>query len=119
MYMETNSQSFNLSIFTQETKNICLCTATSIMIIILFVISPLSNFFKTSFFMKILSIVLMGYIIFLNYKQTHLLRSASSVADSIALQSQLNTNILFSYIFSFFIGLLIIFVFKSMIMSFF
>ena len=117
--METNNQPFNLSIFTQETKNICLCTATSIMIIILFVISPLSNFFKTSLFMKILSVVLMGYIIFLNYKQTDLLRSASTITDSLAVQSQLNTNILFSYIFTFFIGLLIIFVLKSMITSFF
>jgi len=117
--MESKNQPFNLSIFTQETKNICLCTATSIMIIILFVISPLSNFFKTSLFMKIISLILMGYIVFLNYNQTHLLRSASSLADSIAVQSQLNTNILFSYIFTFFIGLLIIFVFKSIIMSFF
>ena len=117
--MESNNQPFNLSIFTKETKNICICTATSIMLIILFVISPLSNFFRTSLFMKILSIIIMGYIIFLNYKQTDLLRSASLVADSIAVKSQLNINILFSYIFILFIGLLIIFVFKSMIMSFF
>lgn len=117
--METNTNSINLSIFTQETKNMCLCTATSIMIIILFVISPLSNFFKTSLFMKILAMGLMTYIIFLNYKQTDLLRSAISNADSLAVQSQLNINILCSYIFTFFIGLLIIFVFKSMIISFF
>jgi hypothetical protein len=117
--METNTNSINLSIFTQETKNMCLCTATSIMIIILFVISPLSNFFKTSLFMKILAMGLMTYIIFLNYKQTDLLRSAISNADSLAVKSQLNINILCSYIFTFFIGLLIIFVFKSMIISFF
>ena len=118
--METNnSQPFNLSIFTQETKNICLCTATSIMIIILFVISPLSNFFKTSLIMKIFSIGIMIYIIYLNYNQTDLLRSASAVADSEAVKSQLNINILCSYVFTFFIGLLIIFVFKNMIVSFF
>ena len=116
MYMD---KPFNLSIFTEETKNICLCTATSIMIIILFVISPLSNFFKTSLFMKILSIGLMTYIIYLNYNQTNLLRSASVVTDSLAIQLRLNTNILCSYVFSFFIGLLIIFVFKNIIISFF
>lgn len=119
MYMEIQSQSFNLSIFTQETKNICLCTATSIIIIIMFVISPLSNFFKTSFFMKIISLMLMLYIIILNYKQTDLLRSASLVTDSEVVRTQLNMNVLCSYIFTFFIGLLIIFVFKSIIMSFF
>jgi hypothetical protein len=117
--MESNSQPFNLSIFTQETKNICLCTATSIMIIILFVISPLSNFFRTSLIMKILSIGIMLYIIYLNYNQTDLLRSATLVADSELVKSQLNINILCSYVFTFFIGLLIIFVFKNMVISFF
>jgi len=117
--MESNSQPFNLSIFTQETKNICLCTATSIMIIILFVISPLSNFFRTSLIMKILSIGIMSYIIYLNYNQTDLLRSATLVANSESVKAQLNINILCSYVFTFFIGLLIIFVFKNMIISFF
>ena len=116
--METNPTPFNLSIFTEETKSICICTATAIIIIILFVISPLSNFFKTSFIMKTISIILMGYIVSLSYKQTEILRSANLVADSEAVKAQLNTNILFSYIFTFFIGLLIIFVFKSMIVSF-
>jgi hypothetical protein len=117
--MATNTRPFNLSIFTQETKNICLCTATSIMIIVLFVISPLSSFFKTSLFMKTFSLLLMFYVFILSYKQTDLLSSASLVADSDAIKSQLNTNILCSYVFMFFIGLLIIFVFKSIIISFF
>ena len=117
--MEKNNIPFNLSIFTQETKNICLFTATSIVIIIMFVISPLSNFFKTSLFMKIISLILMIYIIFLNYKQVDLLRSASLAEDSLDVKSQLNTNIFCSYIFSFSIGLLIIFLFKNIIISFF
>jgi hypothetical protein len=116
--MDTNPKPYNLSIFTQETKNICICTATSIIIIIFFVISPLSNFFKTSFIMKLISVLLLGYIISLSYKQIELLRSANLVANSEAVKQQLNTNILFSYIFTFFIGLLIIFVFKSIIISF-
>jgi hypothetical protein len=108
-----NPNPLNVSIFTEKTKNICLCTATAIMFIVLFVISPLSNFFKTSLFMKILSIVLMGYVVSLSYHQIELLRAASLVANSEAVQAQLNANILCSYVFTFFIGLLIIFVFKS------
>ena len=49
-----NDQSFNISLFTEETKKICICSASSIIIIILFVISPLSNFLKTSIFMKLI-----------------------------------------------------------------
>lgn len=119
MYMETTTQSFDSAIFTKETKNICICTATSIMIIIMFIISPLSNFFKTSFFMKIISAILLLYVLFLNYRQTNILKSASIISDSDAVKSQLNINILCSYVFTFFIGLLIIFIFKNMIMSFF
>jgi len=110
--MDSNS-AFNLSIFTDITKNICMCSAVSIAIIVLFIISPLSNFFKTSLFMKIIALIILVYTIYLNTKQTNLLRNASvsSVAEQV--KSQLNINIICSYVFTIFIGLLIIFVIKS------
>lgn len=115
--MEQTNQPFNVKIFTEDTKNICMCTATSIVIIILFIISPLSNFFKTSFFMKSIAIILMVYILMLNYTQTNILRGASAVSESESIRSQLDTNIMCSYVFTFFIGLLTIFTFKSIIIS--
>jgi hypothetical protein len=111
--MDTNSK-FNLSIFTDSTKNICMCTAVSITIIICFIISPLSNFFKTSLFMKIVALIILGYTIYLNSNQTNLLRDASVKSNREQLKSQLNINIMCSYIFTLFIGLLIIFVIKSL-----
>ena len=110
--MDSNS-SFNLMIFTDETKKICLCSATSIFLIVLFIISPLSNFFTTSLLMKIVTLVILVYTIYLNNNQTNLLREASSVINSEKLKSQLNLNIICSYVFTIFIGLLIIFVIKS------
>ena len=104
---------FNLSIFTDVTKNICMCSAFSIGIIVLFIISPLSNFFRTSLFMKLIAIIILSYTLFLNNKQTNLLRSANLSANSEKIKSQLNINIICSYVFSLFIGLLIIFVIKS------
>jgi len=111
--METNEESINLNIFTDKTKSICLCTATSIFIIVAFIITPLSNFYKTSIIMKLVSLIIMGYILYLNYGQTELLRSASKIADTEQIQSQLNKNIICSYVFTLFIGLLFIFVLKS------
>jgi hypothetical protein len=110
--MDSNS-AFNLTIFTDITKNICMCSAVSIAIIVLFIISPLSNFFKTSLFMKIIALIILVYTIYLNTKQTNLLRNASvsSVAEQV--KSQLNINIICSYVFTIFIGLLIIFIIKS------
>ena len=110
--MDSNTP-FNLMIFTDETKNVCLCSATSIILILLFIISPLSNFLTTSLLMKIVTLVILVYTIYLNNKQTKLLREASSLINSEKLKSQLNLNIICSYVFTVFIGLLVIFVIKS------
>lgn len=110
--MDSNTP-FNLMIFTDETKKICLCSATSIFLVVLFIISPLSNFFTISLIMKIITLLLLVYTIYLNNKQTNQLRDASSRINSEKLKSQLNLNILCSYVFTIFIGLLVIFVIKS------
>ena len=104
---------FNLMIFTDSTKKVCMCSATSIFIIVLFIISPLSNLFKTSLFMKLIALILLIYTIYLNNYQTNLLRNASQSNNSDEIKSQLNMNILCSYVFTFFLGLLVIFLFKS------
>ena len=104
---------FNLTIFTDSTKKVCICSATSIIIIVLFVITPLSNFFKTSLFMKFISLLLLAYTLYLNIHQTNMLRTANQIAKTEQVKSQLNLNIICSYIFSLFIGLLTIFVIKS------
>jgi hypothetical protein len=112
--METDIP-FNLMIFTDETKKVCMCSASSIFIIVIFIISPLSNFFKTSILMKLLSLSILLYTIYLNNNQTNLLRRASSQITSEKLKSQLNLNIICSYVFTVFIVLLSIFVMKSFI----
>ena len=108
-----SSTPFNLMIFTDSTKKVCMCSASSIFIIVLFIISPLSNFFLTSILMKVISLILLVYTIYLNNEQTNLLRLASKSSQSEQVKSQLNMNILCSYVFTIFIGLLIIFVIKS------
>lgn len=110
--MDSNS-TFNVNIFTDITKNICMCSAVSITLIVLFIITPLSNFFKTSLFMKIIALLVLIYTIYLNVKQTNLLRDASIRSITEEVKSQLNINIICSYVFTIFIGLLIIFIIKS------
>ena len=110
-----SSTPFNLIIFTDSTKKICTCSAVSIFLIILFIISPLSNFFMTSMLMKIIILIILAYTIYLNIIQTNYLRSATNVVNSENVMSQLNTNILCSYIFTLFLGLMGIFVIRSFI----
>lgn len=100
-------------LYNDNTKKMCFCSFISIILVTLFIISPLSNFFKTSLFMKLVALLLIGYTIYLNYLQTNSLRHAYSQTQSEKLISQLNINILCSYTFTIFLGVLWIFVVKS------
>jgi hypothetical protein len=111
--MDVSNAPFNTMIFTETTQKTCICTASSIFLIFLFVISPLSNFLKTSFVMKIITLLLMAYTLYLNNIQIGSLKQASLGVTSEQLKSQLNLNIICSYVFTLFIILLIICVVKS------
>ena len=63
--------------------------------------------------MKLIALILLIYTIYLNNHQTNLLRNASQSNNSDKIKSQLNMNILCSYVFTLFLGLLVIFLFKS------
>lgn len=104
---------FSLTTFTDSTKKVCTCSAISIFLIVLFIISPLSKFFLTSVLMKLITLLILIYTIYLNNQQTNLLNNANNMSNSNELKSQLSINIICSYIFTLFIGLLIIFVVKS------
>ena len=108
-----SNEHFSLATFTDTTKRACTCSAISIFLIVLFIISPLSRFFITSIFIRIIILLLLVYTIYLNAQQTDYLRNASKLKLSSDVGSQLNINIVCSYVFTLFIGLLIIFVLKS------
>lgn len=108
-----SDEHFSLITFTDTTKKVCTCSAISIFLIVLFIISPLSNFFLTSFVMKLITLIILIYTIYLNNQQTNLLNNANNITESKEVKSQLNINIICSYIFTLFIGLLIIFVIRS------
>jgi len=109
----SSNEHFNLTTFTDITKRVCTCSALSIFLIVLFIISPLSNFFLTSIIMKLITLVILCYTIFLNIQQTNHLRNANQLNLSKEVTSQLTINIVCSYVFTLFIGMLIIFVIKS------
>lgn len=110
--MSSNTD-FNLTNFTKNTKKVCLCSFASIAIIILFVITPLSNFSKTSAFMKVIGLIVLFYTIYLNNTQTNHLKNANADNKSPQIKSQLQMNIICSYIFTLFLALLVFFVIKS------
>jgi len=109
----SEQQHLSLITFTETTKRVCTCSAISIFLIVLFIISPLSSFFLTSVFMKTVILILLTYTIYLNNQQTNYLRKASELNLTKDVNSQLSINIICSYVFTLFLCLLIIFVVKS------
>ena len=103
----------NIDSYTDVTKKVCICSFVSIVIIVLFIISPLSSFVITSSFMKLLVLIILGYTIYLNNHQTNILSLSKNSAKTPEIQSQLSTNIICSYIFTLFLGILFIFVIRS------
>ena len=103
----------NIDSSTDVTKKVCLCSFVSIVLITLFIISPLSSFVITSTFMKIIVLIILGYTIYLNNHQTNILSLSKKSSNTPEIQSQLSTNIICSYVFTLFLGILLIFVIKS------
>ena len=95
-----------------NTKKICLCTFTSILIVVLFVISPLNKYIKTSILMKLIAVGILVYAIYLSYLQTNVLKN-NVTSDTIEMTSQINTNVYCNYVFIVFLCLLLFFLFKS------
>ncbi len=104
----------SLNIFTDSTKKMCMCTAASVFLILLFVLSPLSNIFLISPLMKILAAAALVYAIYLDNHQISLLSAAKGTASSPQIISQLNVNLICSYTFTIFIGLLAFYTIKSL-----
>jgi hypothetical protein len=97
------------------TKKVCLFSFVSIVLVVLFIIiPPLFQQDDTILInlMKIIILVILGYTIYLNQKQTDKLRLSESESPEITWQ--LGINVKYSYVFTFFLGLLFIFVVKSL-----
>lgn len=100
---------------TENTKKACSCSTISIFLIILFILTPLSNFIFTSIIVKLIVICLLSYTIYLNYLQGKYMKILSQNSQSTEVQSQMNKNIICNYTFSLFIGLIILFVIKTFV----
>ncbi len=107
--------------YLNTSKNSCMCISISIVIIILFFLTPLSNFLLISTIGKIVAILILSYAFITNTISTFDLSKKmdiSLLSDSnynIDGNTNLKTNIICSYIFSIFILLLIMMIVRKMI----
>jgi hypothetical protein len=96
------------------TKKIFFYSLSSLFLIIILIVTPLNNIFSISLGMKLIIIYFLSYTFYLNIKETNILRQIDRNSKIPEIMTQINVNIICSYFFSFFIGLLIIFVIKKL-----
>ena len=96
------------------TKKIFFYSLSSLFLIIVLITTPLNNSFLISLGIKLIIIYFLSYTFYLNMKETNILRQMDRNSKTPEVITQINVNIICSYFFSFFIGLLIIFVIKKL-----
>lgn len=101
------------AIFNDKTKKICICSFSALLLTVIFILSPLSSLFITSTLFKIAILIILVYTINMHINQTNQLSNAKQLAISANITKQIEMNILCSYIFTFFLILLFVFVTKS------
>lgn len=97
------------------TNQLMLSSFISMFLIILFVISPLKKITVLSFIAKIIILILLAYTGYLCNIQINVMRNSANPQQSETITNQLTVNILGEYIFILLLGLLFIFVVKSML----
>jgi hypothetical protein len=96
-------------------KQKVLCSFISMFLIIIFVISPVHKINILSLIMKIIILILLVYAGYLCNVQITFMRNANNDAQSPIIKNQLTANIMGEYVFILFLGLLFIFVLKSIL----
>lgn len=108
------SNMYDIKNNSDYTKQICYCTFFSIMLILIVTLTPLNKFTALSAFTKIIVLIILGYAIYLNYKQTNMLKRSFKPNDD-EFSKQLSTNITASYVFILFLAILFIFIVKNLV----
>ena len=110
-----SSSSIMVVEYAKATKNVCVCVTISIILIILFIMSPLNSFFLSSFFGKIIILILLGYTIYTNTTQTNKFMKIYDISLTSGGYNEIKKSIVCSYIFTLFLLVLTI----SVIIKFF
>ena len=117
MFMTDNNMEVNMNAqfmisYGKTTKNICACTTVAILLIFLFVLSPLKNLLLTSLFAKMAILILLAYAMYANIESARFIKKEFNVDFSNSDWNQLKMNIVCSYVFSGLLLLLLISVVK-------
>jgi hypothetical protein len=92
--------------YAKSSQYVCFYSIISMVLIFLFMISPMKKFIMTSFFGKLAILSLLGYTLYYNFHLTNKLYNQMHIVLMDGTWSSIKTNITCSYVFSFFLFVL-------------
>lgn len=99
--------------YAKSTQNVCMCVAISMFLIVLFMMTPLNTFLISSIFGKVIILALLGYTLYYNVSNTNKFSKNFGVNVTSGNWDAVKTNIVCSYVFSFFLLVLMISVIRK------
>jgi len=106
----------DFSTYSNNSKNVCIYITISIILILIFIISPLNKYFISSLIGKIVALLILGYALYENYMNTISFSKNTNVSIFTGSMDNIKMNIIGSNVFSFFILLLFFSLVKNLIM---
>jgi uncharacterized membrane protein len=103
--------------FADSTKNVCLCSTISIVLILIFIISPLNKILIASIIGKIGIIILLIATVFMIINNTYNFTKNNGITMTNGSWDQLKSNIICNYIFAIFLLILLLFVIKKLFVA--
>jgi hypothetical protein len=99
--------------FGRSTRNVCLCVSVAIILILLFIMSPINKFILSSRVGKLAILIILGYAIFYNISQTTKFSNKFDISLISGEWDHMKTNMICSWILTLFIIILFYNVFKT------
>jgi len=110
---QQKSQPYSFSKYSEDSKTISFCTTISIILIFIFIITPLSSNKIICIISKIIVLIILLFALYKNLFITYKFIKSEKISYLDGTWSNIKNNILCSYIYSFFIFFLIVTVIKS------
>jgi glucan phosphoethanolaminetransferase (alkaline phosphatase superfamily) len=110
---QASEEIFNQQIFTKDSKKIYFSLFISIILIFIFVITPLNQIFFLCLIMKFIIIAILSYTVYLNINQINILNTVKTNINDVPTISEINKTVWYNYVFTIAIIILIFFIIKS------
>lgn len=107
------NSSIIISDYAKSSKHICICSTISMCLILIFIFSPMNRFIMTSNIGKGVVLILLSFTLLYNVQLTNIFSNKITPYLADTNSYSIKTNIACSYIFSFFLLILIISVIRS------